>query len=77
MFLLNIWSDYKNLVKKFQVFLKIKSICKLNFHEVENSQEVKCTPPPLIPVNVLLPLMANTSQLPPITLSLRVYVLYG
>ena len=44
---------YKKLVKKFQIFLKIKTIWKLNFHEVENFQEVKCTPLLRMPVNVL------------------------
>ena len=35
MFLLKIWSEYQNLVRKFQAFLKIQTISKLNFHKVE------------------------------------------
>ena len=41
MFLLNIWSEYQNLVKKIQAFLLI--VCKLNFHVVKNFHDVKCT----------------------------------
>ena len=40
MFLQNIWSVYKNLVTKFQAFLKASTICKPNFHQVECTHPV-------------------------------------
>ena len=41
--LLNIWSEYQNLVKKLQATLKIQTIHRLNFHEVEYIHGVECT----------------------------------
>ena len=35
MFLLNISSEYQNLVKTFQAFLKISTVSKPNFHPVD------------------------------------------
>ena len=37
----DIWTESKTLVKKFKAFLKMKAICKLNFHEKECVRMVK------------------------------------
>ena len=39
-------NQQENSIKKFQVFLTIKTICKLNFYRVESLHEVECTNPP-------------------------------
>ena len=40
MFLLNISSEYQNLVKTFQAFLKISTVSKLNFHPVDTGRKL-------------------------------------
>ena len=42
-FLLDLWPECKNLVIKRQTILKIWTVGRLNFHNVQNFLEVECT----------------------------------
>ena len=56
MFLVSLLSRCQNVVKKLQVILRIKTICRLNFHVAQKFDEVECTLPSVSCLRLIKPL---------------------